>query len=59
MTRDFDRGLWLLLALSAATFYVVWFPQPVHTLRLECVAGGELRRFKRLCSEPIGSLEFH
>jgi hypothetical protein len=57
---DGRRGyVWRHIGSRGYWHYVVWFPQPVHTLRLECVAGGEVRRFKRLCSEAIGSLEFH
>ena len=39
--------------------YAVWFPQPVHTIRVECIAKKDLTRFKRLCDEALGSLEFH
>lgn len=44
------RGYW---------HYAAWFPQPVHTVRLECVAKRQESRFRRLCSEAIGSLKFH
>jgi hypothetical protein len=40
-------------------YYAAWFPQPVHSVRLECVARGQIDRFKRLCNEAIGSLKFH
>ena len=40
-------------------YYALWFPQPVHSVRLECVGRGEMRRFKRLCAEATKSLEFH
>jgi hypothetical protein len=39
--------------------YAVWFPHPVHTIRVECIAKQEAERFKRLCEEALGSLEFH
>ena len=39
--------------------YAVWFPQPVHTIRVECIAKQEAERFKRLCDEALASLEFH
>jgi hypothetical protein len=39
--------------------YAVWFPHPVHSIRVECVAKQEAERFKRLCDEALESLEFH
>jgi len=39
--------------------YAAWFPQPVHSVRVECVARKQTGRFKRLCAEAIRSLEFH
>jgi hypothetical protein len=39
--------------------HVAWFPAPVHSIRVECVADTEVARFKRLCSEAIASLRFH
>jgi hypothetical protein len=39
--------------------YAVWFPHPVHTIRVECIAKQDERRFKRLCEEALGSLELH
>jgi hypothetical protein len=39
--------------------YTAWFPQPVHSVRVECVTRTEARRFRRFCSEAIRSLEFH
>lgn len=38
--------------------YAVWFPQPVHSIRVECIAKNDVRRFKRLCHEALDSLEF-
>jgi hypothetical protein len=40
-------------------YYAAWFPQPVHSVRLECVARGKIGRFKRLCAEAVASLKFH
>ena len=40
-------------------YFGAWFPQPVHSVRLECVGRGEMARFKRLCGEALRSLEFH
>jgi hypothetical protein len=39
-------------------YYAAWFPQPVHTVRVECIARKQKKRFKRLCAEAMGSLEF-
>ena len=38
--------------------YAAWFPQPVHSVRVECIAKTEVARFKRLCAEAMGSLRF-
>ena len=40
-------------------YYAAWFPQPIHSVRLECVGRSEMRRFKRLCAEAAASLSFH
>jgi hypothetical protein len=39
--------------------YVAWFPQPEHTVRVECISRRQKDRFRRLCAEAIGSLRFH
>ncbi|HEX8742780.1 MAG TPA: hypothetical protein VF712_06585 [Thermoleophilaceae bacterium] len=39
-------------------YFAAWFPQPVHTVRLECIADKQEDRFRRLCSEALRSLEF-
>jgi hypothetical protein len=39
-------------------YYAAWFPQPVHSVRVECIARREASRFKRLCAEAMDSLEF-
>ena len=31
--------------------YAVWFPHPVHTIRVECIAKREAERFQRLCAD--------
>jgi hypothetical protein len=36
-----------------------WFPHPIHSVRVECVAKVQVDRFKRLCGEAMRSLEFH
>jgi hypothetical protein len=51
--------VWRHSSAGGYRHYVAWFPQPVHTIRLECVANGEVERFKRLCAEAMRSLEFH
>lgn len=38
--------------------FAAWFPQPVHTVRVECIARKEAERFKRLCAEAMSSLRF-
>jgi hypothetical protein len=39
--------------------YAAWFPHPVHSVRIECLARGEAARFKRLCAEAVRTLRFH
>ena len=43
------RGYW---------YFTAWFPQPVHSVRVECVARRQTARFMRLCAEAMSSLEF-
>jgi hypothetical protein len=43
---------------SGYWYYAAWFPQPEHSVRVECIARREASRFKRLCAEAMGSLEF-
>jgi hypothetical protein len=43
---------------SGYWYSTAWFPQPVHSVRVECIARRQTGRFKRLCAEAIGSLEF-
>ena len=44
------RGFW---------YFAAWFPEPVHSVRVECIAKRQTRRFKRLCTEAMRSLRFH
>ena len=43
---------------NGAWYSTTWFPQPVHTVRLECVGRRQTDRFKRLCAEAVRSLRF-
>jgi hypothetical protein len=57
---DGRRGyIWRHIGRRGYWHNVAWFPQPVHTVRVECIARDEVDRFKRLCSEAMSSLEFH
>ena len=49
-----NHGSW-----TGRWYYAAWFPQPVHTIRVECIATKQKDRFKRLCAEAVGSLRFH
>lgn len=51
--------VWRHAGRRGYSHYVAWFPQPVHSVRVECVARTEAERFKRLCEGAIRSLEFH
>ena len=51
--------VWTHRAGDGSWQYAAWFPQPVHTVRLECVARTQEAQFRRLCAEAIRSLEFH
>jgi hypothetical protein len=39
-------------------YYAAWFPHPVHTVRVECIASRQKDRFERICAEAVRSLEF-
>ena len=39
--------------------YTVWFPHPIHSVRVECVARKQEARFRRLCAEAMRTLKFH
>jgi hypothetical protein len=40
-------------------YFAAWFPQPVHTVRVECIAYEEITTFRLLCGEAMRSLTFH
>jgi hypothetical protein len=42
------RGYW---------YFSAWFPAPVHSIRVECIAKRERARFQRLCGEAMASLD--
>lgn len=48
-THGNHRGYW---------HYAVWFPHPVHTIRVECIAKRQEKQFKRLCFDALASLRF-
>ena len=48
-THGDARGYW---------YQVAWFPHPVHTIRVECIAREQKERFRRLCAEATASLKF-
>lgn len=39
-------------------YFTAWFPAPVHTVRLECIARREQPRFQRLCAQAVRTLRF-
>jgi hypothetical protein len=39
-------------------YFTAWFPQPVHSVRVECIARRQADRFERLCAQAVASLEF-
>jgi hypothetical protein len=39
-------------------YFAAWFPQRVHSVRVECIGKSEAPRFKRLCAQAMGSLKF-
>ncbi len=51
--------VWTHIGRADYWLYSAWFPHPVHTVRVECVARKQTDRFKRLCAEAVGSLKFH
>lgn len=50
--------VWNHGSLSGYWYYAAWFPHPVHTVRVECIARRQEHRFRRLCAEAVESLEF-
>ena len=56
---DGRRGyVWNHGSASGYWYYAAWFPHPGHTVRVECIARRQEERFRRLCAEAVGSLEF-
>jgi hypothetical protein len=51
--------VWKHRARDGSWQYAAWFPRPVHSVRVECIAKRQLDRFQRLCAEAIRTLEFH
>ena len=57
---DGRRGyVWSHGSWTGRSYYAAWFPQPVHTIRVECIATKQRERFRRLCAEAVGSLRFN
>ncbi|HEX8648012.1 MAG TPA: hypothetical protein VF715_14050 [Thermoleophilaceae bacterium] len=56
---DGRRGyVWNHGSPSGFWYHAAWFPHPRHTVRVECMARRQKDRFRRLCAEAVGSLEF-
>jgi hypothetical protein len=51
--------VWTHIGRADYWLYSAWFPHPVHSVRVECVARKQTDRFKRLCAEAVRTLEFH
>jgi hypothetical protein len=59
MTVDGRAGyVWNHESRNGYWYYAAWFPHPVHTVRVECIAKNQLSQFKRLCAEAVRSLKF-
>lgn len=57
---DGRRGyVWEHRGPGDAWHFAAWFPQPIHSVRVECIARTQEERFKRLCREAMESLDFH
>jgi hypothetical protein len=55
---DGHRGyVWEHGSPSGYWYFSAWFPAPVHSVRVECIARHEAARFKRLCGEAMRSLD--
>ena len=50
--------VWKHRTANGYWYFTAWFPQPVHTVRLECIARSREERFRRLCAEAMSSLAF-
>lgn len=48
-THGSSRGYW---------FYSAWFPHPVHSVRVECIAKRQEERFGAICAQALRSLRF-
>jgi hypothetical protein len=57
---DGRRGyVWDHGSNSGYWYYAAWFPHPVHTVRVECIAKKQRDRFERLCDEAMRSLRLN
>lgn len=60
ITVDGRNGyLWEYEGRSGYWQYAAWFPQPVHTVRVECIAKRQRARFVQLCDETMRTLKFN
>ena len=50
--------VWKHYTTNGTWYFTAWFPQPVHTVRLECIARSRQPQFERLCGEAVRSLAF-
>ena len=50
--------VWEHFTRNGYWYFTAWFPQPVHTVRLECIARSEQPRFERLCAQAVRTLRF-
>ena len=50
--------VWKHHTANGTWYFTAWFPQPVHTVRLECIARSRQPQFERLCGEAVRSLAF-
>ena len=50
--------VWKHYTTNDTWYFTAWFPQPVHTVRLECIARSRQPQFERLCGEAVRSLAF-
>lgn len=50
--------VWKHYTTNGSWSFTAWFPQPVHTVRLECIARSRQPQFERLCGEAVRSLAF-
>jgi hypothetical protein len=39
-------------------YYAAWFPRPLYSVRVECIAKKQADRFKHLCGQAVASLRF-